>query len=171
MPSQADYFTKLGLAKDFEIGEKNLNVAYFALQRTLHPDLFIKKSEKEKSLSMQQAMDVNKAYETLKSPLSRAEYMLKLKGIVVNQDNKHSVRPNPEILMESLQMREELENAQKPEEIRQMAVKAAEDRITIIDNIKSALNSGELEKAAQNTIRLRYIEKLNEEIKRKSLQP
>jgi molecular chaperone HscB len=166
-PSQADYFSKLGVAHDFEIGAKNLEVAYFALQRQLHPDLFINKSEKEKSLSMQQTMDINKAYETLKSPLSRAEYLLSLQGIIVNKDNSSSLRPSPEILMESLDAREALENANTPEENREIAVRTADERIACIDTIKAALSAGELEKAAQNTIRLRYIEKLTEEIKKK----
>jgi molecular chaperone HscB len=167
LPSDIDYFTKLGLEKKFEIGEKILDVAYFSKQRLLHPDLFIKKSEQEKKLSMGHAVDLNDAYETLKSPLKRAEYILKLEGIIVNQDNSQSVKPSQELLLESLEMREELEGINDETELRTFAIKATDTKMACIDEIKKQLEEKELNGATQNTIRLRYLEKLIEEIKKK----
>ena len=166
-PSSVDYFTKLGMARDFEIGIKNLEAAYFALQRKLHPDLFMRKSEKEKTISMQQTMDINAAYETLKSPLKRAEYMLSLEGLVVNKDGRSSVKASPALLMESMETREELEDADNADEIRNLLIKNTEERMGCVDDIKENFEQNKLDQAAQNTIRLRYLEKLAEEIKRK----
>jgi molecular chaperone HscB len=167
-PAPITHFERLSMPCDFEIGEKNLNVAYFAMQRQLHPDLFIGKSEKEKALSMQQTVDLNHAFETLKSPLKRAEYMLSLQGMTVNIDNAN-VKPSQELLMESLDAREALENASSADELRQLAVSAVEDRLKTIDRIKNNLASGSLANAAQDTIKLRYLEKLIEEIKGKKV--
>lgn len=161
------HFERLGIAKNFEIGEKNLEVAYFALQRKLHPDMFVKKSDKEKKFSMQQTMDINAAYETLKSPLKRAEYILSLEGIIVNQDNGTSVKPSQELLMKSLEAREELAHIDSVDDIRKLAIKTADERIACIDEIKQQLAGSEFDKAAQNTIKLRYLEKMIEEIKNK----
>jgi molecular chaperone HscB len=165
-PAPIDHFERLGLQRDFEIGAKNLEVAYFALQRQLHPDLFINKSDKEKSLSMQQTMDLNQAFETLKSPLKRAEYILSLNGITVNVDNAN-VKPSQEILIESLETRERLENAANNNEIRALSIEAADGRLKAIDDIKHDLSEGKLAQAASSAIKLRYLEKLIEEIKLK----
>ena len=85
-PSDDNHFERLNVPVDFEIGRKNLEVAYFSMQRRLHPDLFVAKSDREKMFSAQQTMVLNEAYEALKSPLSRAEYILSLNGFIVNKD-------------------------------------------------------------------------------------
>lgn len=166
-PSDIDHFTRLGLDKKFEIGEKILDVAYFSKQRLLHPDLFVRKSDREKKFSMGHAVDLNDAYEILKSPLKRAEYLLKLEGIIVNQDNSQSVKPSQALLLESLDMREELDNIKDEVRLRVFAIKVADAKMACIDEIKRQLDEKELNGATQNTTRLRYLEKLIEEIKKK----
>ena len=166
--SDIDHFTRLGVKRSFEVGEKILEVAYFTKQRLLHPDIFIRRSDQEKKYSMGHAVDLNNAYETLRFPLKRAEYLLKLEGVIVNQDNSTSVKPSQEMLMESLEMREELENARNSDDIRKMLVKAIDDRMAVIDDIKAQFANGKIAAAAQSTIKLRYMEKYIEEIKKKS---
>lgn len=163
-PSDVDFFTKLCMPIDFEIGRKNLEVAYFALQRKLHPDLFINKSEKEKTLSLQQTMVLNEAFDTLKSPLKRAEYILNLQGILVNKDGQ-GIKPSQKILMESMEARQELSeaNAEKKIEIERRTI---ENKMLCIADIKDQLCDKKFDKAAQSTIRLRYLEKLIEEVRR-----
>lgn len=165
-PSQTNHFTLLDMPRDFDLGAKKLEVAYFSLQTKLHPDRFSKKSEKEKLYSMQQSMSINQAYETLKSPLTRAEYLLKLEGIIVNADNA-TVKPCQILLAESLEARERLHEAKSEDEIRALTIETMENKLSTIDALKQNLHERKLEEAAQNTIRLRYLEKLNEEIKAK----
>ena len=165
-----DHFTRLDVNRSFEVGEKILEVAYFTKQRLLHPDIFIRRPDQEKKYSVGHAVDLNDAYETLKSPLKRAEYLLNLEGIIVNQDNSTSVKPSQAMLMESLEMREELESAENSDDIRKMLVRAIDDRMATIDDIKNQFASGSLDDAAQSTIKLRYMEKYIEEIKKKSMK-
>lgn len=166
-PSQVSHFVRLGVSADFDLGIKNLEVAYFALQTKLHPDRFASKSEKEKMFSMQQSTSVNEAYEILRTPLTRAEYMLKLEGVVVNADNA-TIKPSQEILMESLEAREKLSGELTAEAIRKMSIEALENKLSAIENIKQGFIDGNLKKTAQETIKLRYLEKLIEEIKQVS---
>lgn len=49
---------------------------------------------------------INKAYNTLKNPLSRSKYLLKEKGVQVNESDSLE---DPELLMEVMEFREELE--------------------------------------------------------------
>lgn len=167
-PSQIDHFKRLAMSRDFDLGMKKLEVSYFSLQTKLHPDRFAKKSEKEKLYSMQQSMSLNEAYEVLKNTLSRAEYLLKLEGIIVNADNAN-VKPCQILLVESLDAREKLSDATTENEIRSIAIENMENKLTTIDEIKQNFTERKLEEAAQNTIRLRYLEKLAEEIKSKKI--
>lgn len=153
---------------DFDLGIKKLEVEYFSLQMKLHPDRFSQKSEKEKMVSMQQSVSVNEAFETLKKPLSRAEYMLKLQGVIVNADNS-THKPSQEILLESMETRERLMEANSPDEIRSLTIETTDAKFSAIDSIKQNFTHGKLEEAAQNTIKLRYLEKLSEEIKAKKI--
>lgn len=162
--SQLNHFARMNMPQDFDLGLKKLEVAYFSLQTKLHPDRFANKTEKEKLFSMQQTMSVNEAYEALKTPLTRAEYMLKLKNIIVNADNA-TVKPSQALLIESLDAREKLSEATSSEEIRQITIEAVENKLSCIDTIKQNFIDENLEEAAQNTIRLRYLEKLIEEVK------
>ena len=166
---QTDHFTRLNLPRKFDMGEKNLEVAYFALQRVLHPDMFINKTDKEKKFSAGHSVDLNDAYMVLKSPLKRAEYLLKLNAIIVNHDSLDSVRPSAELLEESLELRERLDHLSNKEQLRELAVGVNEKYLVCIDSIKDNLENGSLMAAAQDTIRLRYIDKLIEEIKQKKI--
>ena len=79
-PGQRDHFSRLGLNVSFDIDPATLDEVYFSMQRKLHPDRFATHSPKEKAYSQQQATAINDAYETLKDPHGRADYMVHLKG-------------------------------------------------------------------------------------------
>src|SRR5262245_58349953 len=109
-PRPVDHFGRLGLPVDFAIDAADLDRRYFALQRQLHPDRFATKTSRERALSQSQAVALNEAYETLKDPLERATYLLKLKGIDANPDGRHTVN-DPTLLMEQMERREALMEA------------------------------------------------------------
>ena len=62
-----------------------------------------------------QSSVINKAYHTLKDPLSRAQYLLKQKGIQINEGDSLS---DPELLMEVMEFREELEEVTSEAELK-----------------------------------------------------
>lgn len=165
-PFPVDHFTRLGLPRSFDQGMHALEKVYFMLQNQLHPDRFIKKDDTERKLSLQQTISVNESYEIVKSPLKRAEYLLSLQGITVNKDGA-GVKPSQSLLEESLESRAALEEAGNVDEVHAMAVKTAEQRMQCMDDIRDGFLQGDLQGVAQLTIRLRYLEKLNEEIKAK----
>ncbi|CAM8994348.1 unnamed protein product [Rhodiola kirilowii] len=77
-------------------------------QKKLHPDLVHSKSQKEKDYAAEQSSRVIDAYRKLENPLSRAIYMLKLKGIDVDEEQTIS---EPELLGEIMDIREAVEEA------------------------------------------------------------
>lgn len=101
-----NYFELLALPIAFEISFAELEKNYFAAQRQYHPDRFVSKPSVEKQAAMQRSVDINQAYQTLKDPLTRARYLLKLQGILVGTDND-TVKPSQALLMEVMEWREE----------------------------------------------------------------
>ena len=79
--SMFDPFEILGLEKQFPLDLKVLEKSYFEAQKRTHPDRFIGASSEIRNQVLQQSSEVNQAYLTLKSPLSRAAYLLKSAGI------------------------------------------------------------------------------------------
>ena len=51
---------------------------YRAIQKEIHPDRFTTSSENEKVQSMIKSTQANDGYQTLKSPIKRAKYILSL---------------------------------------------------------------------------------------------
>lgn len=102
------YFELLGLPVEFDIDLLALNKNYKALQREMHPDRFVGRSEHEQRLSVQYASFLNEALDTLKSPLKRAHYLLKLKGRDVNIEH-YTIR-DTDFLLRQMQWREKLES-------------------------------------------------------------
>jgi molecular chaperone HscB len=101
-----NYFELFGLPEAFELDLKLLSARYQELQKTFHPDRFASASERERRISLQQAAQVNAAFQTLKDPLARARYLLELRGAVTN-DEATTIR-DPEFLEQQMGLREEL---------------------------------------------------------------
>jgi molecular chaperone HscB len=76
-----NYFELFGLAPAFRIDAAGLDRAYRQLQTEVHPDRFAGGSDADKRLALQSSAHVNEAYRTLKNPVQRAQYLLRLHGI------------------------------------------------------------------------------------------
>jgi molecular chaperone HscB len=158
-PGAIDHYTRLGLTPTFEIDQEALERQYFGFQRRLHPDRFASKSGKEKALSQSQATALNEAYETLKDPLKRAAYLLKLLGREVDLTACGTINDR-ELLMEQMEKREALAEATTVEEVARLAMQADSDVIACQCHVSAAFNAHDLEQAAHLTIRLKYLAKL-----------
>lgn len=71
--------------------------------------------KREHEFAQLQSSLLNKAYNTLKDPLARAKYMLQLEGIQIEES---ASLEDPELLLEVLEMREELEQATSEDELK-----------------------------------------------------
>lgn len=165
-PEDLNHFLRLGIQPQFLIALEHLEQIYFVLQKQLHPDCFTNKSEQEKYFSLQQSMAVNDAYTVLKKPLSRAEYILKLRGIDVNSE-EHAVQPSQELLLQSLQDREKLEAITSKTELANMAMVIDTRKKDCLSRVASSLAREHLTDATQYVMELKYLEKLAQEIKQK----
>jgi molecular chaperone HscB len=79
-PTTGDYFSVFGLEHRLNLDLAALEQEFHRLSRRLHPDRFARASENEKQWSLADTALLNDAYRTLKDPLRRTEYLLKLAG-------------------------------------------------------------------------------------------
>lgn len=106
-PPAADYFEFFGIPRHLAIDLKDLEKRFYALSRQLHPDLFSRKSEKEKEYSLESTAILNDAYRVLRDPVARAQYVLKQEGFEVGEQGTKDVPP--ELLEEVFELNMALE--------------------------------------------------------------
>lgn len=80
-PPSGDYFEYLGVARKLQIDLGELERNFYSLSRRLHPDIYFRRSARERQLSEEAAARLNDGYRTLQDPVSRADYLLGLYGI------------------------------------------------------------------------------------------
>ncbi len=169
-PGQLNHFLRLGLAASFDIDVAALDQLYFNLQRRLHPDRFVTRSPKEKAISQLQATAINDAYETLKEPLRRADYLVHLRGMAVLPEGCNLIN-DQELLIESMELREALADAETVAEVDALSARAGADIKRCIVQLSTLFDNDDIEGACKLTTRLKYLKKLAEEtrIHRKKL--
>jgi molecular chaperone HscB len=77
---------------------------FHRLSRKLHPDRFARASADEQQWSLAATALLNDAYRTLRDPLARIEYLLKLSGLKIGEENsgKGALRQPPADLLEEV---------------------------------------------------------------------
>lgn len=161
-PGQVDHFRRLGLEADFDIDMDVAEKRYLGFQRAIHPDRFASKPAKERALAEAQSVSLNEAYETLKDPLSRAAYLLRLKGVDAAISKDETMR-DPELLMEAMEAREALMEAESAPAIEKLAAKAGADAIGVLSELSKAFAAEDLTRANHLVTRFKYLRKLLEE--------
>ena len=102
------HYERLGLPRRFSIKAAELERAYLARSRAVHPDYHLAGSTGDLAASLQLSAELNEAYNTLRDPFARAEYLLKLEGGPTASEQKQM--PSA-FLSEMLEARERIEEA------------------------------------------------------------
>lgn len=94
-PPGGDYFSVFGLEPKLLLDLDALEQEFHRLSRRLHPDRYARSSDSEQQWSLADTALLNDAYRTLKDPLRRTQYLLKLKGSAVGEENSGKDRKDP----------------------------------------------------------------------------
>ncbi|PSN63317.1 Co-chaperone Hsc20, partial [Corynespora cassiicola Philippines] len=136
----------------FTIDLNALRREFLQLQARAHPDLHPQENKKKaEALSAR----INEAYKTLQNPLLRAQYLLSLRGIEIAEDETAKV-DDPELLMEVLETRERIEEAESEEDLTEMN---EENDVRIGDSVKlleDAFQKEDIDAAKSEAVKLRY---------------
>jgi molecular chaperone HscB len=87
-PTPVDYFAFFGLPRKLDLDVPMLEKDFYELSRKLHPDLNAQAGSQEREWSLQQSSLLNDAHRTLKDPIKRTEYLLKLEGVELEEQSK-----------------------------------------------------------------------------------
>ena len=87
-PVPVDYFTFFGFPRKLTVDVALLEREFYQLSRKLHPDLYSRAEAREQEWSLEQSSLLNDAYRTLKDPIKRTEYLLRLEGVELEEQSK-----------------------------------------------------------------------------------
>ena len=108
MSAEQNYFEVFALPRKLQLDTKALEQAFYAQSRACHPDRFASASPEKQAWALEQTALLNDAYRTLKHPLTRTEYLLKLEGVAL-ADEKEKPKPPAELLEEVFELNMQLE--------------------------------------------------------------
>jgi molecular chaperone HscB len=100
------YFDLFQLPINFQLDQAELAKRYHALQKVVHPDRHTAASATDQRLALQNATQINEAYNILRDPLQRAIYMLSLQGIQISAET--ATLQDSAFLMQQITLRENL---------------------------------------------------------------
>jgi molecular chaperone HscB len=104
-----DFFEFLDLPRSLALDAKDMEKRFYAMSRQLHPDLHSRKTPAERQQAEAATAILNDAYRTLRDPVARAEYLLKLEGFDIGEQGTKDVPP--ELLEEVFELNMALEEA------------------------------------------------------------
>lgn len=154
-----NHFQKFNLETKFTINEQELENQYLKLQQQFHPD-----TAKDATLAEIDSILINQAYQILKNPIKRAIYLLQLQNINI-EDEECSVKPTMVTLNFVMELREKI--LENPNQINQIQEKIKKIIADELQEIAELLQHKEFLKAAQTLIRIKYLDKIISDLKKK----
>jgi molecular chaperone HscB len=83
-----DYFEFFGVPRKLTLDVVGLEKQFYTMSRRLHPDRFASKPLVEQEAALGESSRLNDAYRTLKDPIPRTRYLLKLEGVELEEQSK-----------------------------------------------------------------------------------
>ena len=160
-----DHFARLGLERRIDINLEIMERQYAALSRTLDPQRFLIRGIGERGHASKQLEALNDAYETLRDPLGRGRYWLRM-----NEKNFNAaVAANP--LVNELRL--ELTAAAEPCQCDRVAQRAGQALEQGVMSLMQSLRGEDWQQANQTLIELDGVETILNEVRgrRSELMP
>ncbi|EJG1639687.1 co-chaperone HscB [Vibrio alginolyticus] len=161
-----NHFELFGLPSQFKLDGSLLSSQFRELQKRFHPDNFATGSERDRLMAVQKAAQINDAYQVLKNPISRAEYILAEQGVEIRGEQQ--TMQDPMFLMEQMELREELEeiadNSDPESALFDFDSKVRKMYKQHLASVEQELDDGLWAEAADRVRKLKFIAKLKNEI-------
>ena len=163
MNLQSDDFELFGLPQRFAQDRAAIDARWKDLQREAHPDKFAAHGAAAQRVAMQWSVRINEAYRRLKDPLSRAAYLCELRGAPIHAESNTQM---PAVfLVEQLQWREALEEADVEADLDELAERIAASRTQALERIRQLLDEqGDPAAAAQQVRALMFVERFAHDV-------
>jgi molecular chaperone HscB len=160
-----NHFELFNLPPQFAVDAAALDSAYRDVQGRVHPDKFVNATDAEKRVAMQWATRANEAYQTLKNPQKRAQYLCELNGVDLQTESNTSMPMA--FLMQQMEWREELGDARAGKDsdaLEALDKQLRAERKAQLAQIEQQIDAHDFAQAAQGVRALMFLEKFKEEI-------
>lgn len=161
--SSSDAFGLLGLPARFDLDPKVIEQAFFDRSKELHPDRFASAPAAERVAALSKSRALNDAYQILKKPVARAEYLLAQAGVKIGDNERIA---DAAFLMQILEMREELAEARVNKQtslIEKLCGDMKARRKAVVGALPGLFAQNDLAGIKDQLITLRYLDRYLEE--------
>ncbi|MDW5441865.1 Fe-S protein assembly co-chaperone HscB [Polaromonas sp. SM01] len=163
MNLQSNDFELFDVPVQFAQDPAALDARWKELQREAHPDKFAAQGAAAQRLAMQWSVRINEAYQRLKNPLKRAMYLCELHGAPIRAETNTAMPPD--FLVQQMQWREALEDAEGLENLEEIASQASSRKREQLSKIERILDQQkDFTAAAQQVRSLMFIERFGSEV-------
>lgn len=157
-----NYFKIFELPITFDIDLHTVESSYLEFQKTFHPD-------NAALADIEKSININKAYEVLIAPISRASHILQLNNIDLEDDSK-APKPDMSTLEEILELQEQVAEIEMSQttDLKKKLDNAIAD---IMKHVEQSLKENQFDIAAQHLMKAKYFDKTRKDlrIKKRSL--
>jgi molecular chaperone HscB len=160
-----NYFELFGLPQTFRLETAELDRQYQKLQAAFHPDRFAAADASKRLQALQRTSLVNDAYDTLKSPLKRAAYLLRLEKTDPEEHNQAHL--GEAFLLRQMTQREDLEilaSKENMDGLEAMKSEVEQERDAALAKFESLYLERRFVDAKASYNRLQFLFKLLDEI-------
>lgn len=163
-----NHFEVFGLAPALELDVKALEQQLRTLSLEFHPDRVAHADAKTRLKALERTTALNDAFKVLKDPVRRAFYVLKLKGVDLENESAAAQAKMPMAFLEEVMERREQLEALKAkrdvEKARVMADGIEKEKLAALELAKVALSRDDVAEAAHQLGRVRYFTRFVEEV-------
>jgi molecular chaperone HscB len=160
-----NHFELFQLPARFDVDMAALDAAYREVQGRVHPDRFVNALDADKRVAMQWATRANDAYQTLKNPQKRAQYLCELNGVDL-QTESNTAMPMA-FLMQQMEWREALGDARAARDADALDALDKDvrmERTALLAQVGKQLDAGDFDAAAQGVRSLMFLDKFGDEV-------
>jgi len=162
----SDFFEIFSIPVAWDIDLNGLDIRYRALQQEFHPDRYATKPDVEKRLAVQSASLINQAFDTLKSPLKRAQYLLELNSVDASQEAH--ITTDTGFLMQQIEFRESLSGISEKQdpwvELDRLKTEIEQTYIKLQSEFQNFFSENALDLAFNTVAKMQFFSKLLTEI-------
>jgi molecular chaperone HscB len=160
---QSSDFDIFGLAPLFAIDRAALDARWKDLQREAHPDRFATAPAAAQREAMQWSVRINEAYQRLKDPLKRAAYLCELNGAPIRAEDNTAMPPA--FLMQQMQWREDLDDAETAADLERMAAEVVAARRAMLEALQQTADvQRDFAALAQQVRSLMFVERFASDV-------
>ncbi|XVN42559.1 MAG: Fe-S protein assembly co-chaperone HscB [Candidatus Rickettsia vulgarisii] len=153
----SNYFELLDIEQKYDIDLEMLDKQYFVMQLKYHPDKARASEDKQSNLAI--STQLNMAYQTLKDDLKRAEYLLSLHNIILDEEETRKSM-SPEQLGDIWSDLELVEITEGIKELENILNNKITEQQQFIESLGVAFQNQNIQSALEITIKLKYLKNL-----------